>query len=364
MPEIHSFAAPRATNRKISWDLVRAGCVTLVLIYHATSMSVVVHPELGARGFTFPYQVGASLLLVISAYFACVTIGRGPLGRYWRGRVARLLPPFLAAVVVIYAALRLLSPAGWFRPEWRDLVGNLLMLWNWKPADFPFVDGSHWTIPLQLMAFTVAALLYRSRWGHGTRLRALMWPALLVPLAQWPWRISGPPEWYRTMADGLGFHRWHLFVAGVAIRLWCTKRISTAHFLALEAVCLAAHTLHSAVWTPGGLVVDWGSAIGYLVLRWFSALGANTVVPTVAMLVTGVLLGWALTRLVERPAHRFLMAGYDALSAFRARRLGAGGHRGVVERRRRERAGAPVANTAPTARRRSTAGSAPRRTPR
>jgi peptidoglycan/LPS O-acetylase OafA/YrhL len=370
VPEIHSFAAPRAANRKISWDLVRAGCVTLVLIYHATYMSVVVHPELGARGFTFPYQVGASLLLVISAYFACVTIGRGPLGRYWWGRVARLLPPFLAAVVVIYAALRLFSPAGWFRPEWRDLVGNLLMLWNWKPADFPFVDGSHWTIPLQLMAFTVAALLYRSRWGHGARLRVLMWLALLVPLAQWPWRISGPPEWYRTMADGLGFHRWHLFVAGVAIRLWCTKRISTAHFLALEVVCLAAHALHSAVWTPGGLVVDWGSAIGvgigfavvslvaagpdwdrvvaqwlrrpvqwfagisygvflmhqaigYLVLHWFSALGASTVVQTVAMLVTGVLLGWALTRLVERPAHRFLMAGYDSLSAFRARRRAA-----------------------------------------
>jgi peptidoglycan/LPS O-acetylase OafA/YrhL len=41
------------------------------------------------------------------------------------------------------------------------------------------------------------------------------------------------------------------------------------------------------------------------------------------MLVTGVLLGWALTRLVERPAHRFLMAGYDSLSAFRTRRRAA-----------------------------------------
>ncbi|WP_245633883.1 acyltransferase family protein [Amycolatopsis jejuensis] len=346
--------AVSAKNRRISWDAVRAGCVVLVLVYHATYMSVVVHPELGARRFVFPHQIGASLLLVISAYFAAVTIGRGSLGRYWWGRVARLLPPFLAAVVVIFFALRYLSPPGWFVPHGRDLVGNLLMLWNWKPAGYPFLDGSHWTIPLQLMAFTVAALLYRGSWGHGRKLHVLMWAAVLVPLAQWPLRIAGPPEWYRILVDGFGLHRWHLFVAGVAVRLWTTKRLRTPEFLLLELACVAAHALHGATPTPTGLTIEWGAttgialgllvislaaagpdwdrflpafaqraiqwfagisygvflihqAIGYLVLHWLSGLGFDPLLQTAGMLATGVLLGWALTRFVEQPAHRFLM---------------------------------------------------------
>ncbi|WP_199785951.1 MULTISPECIES: acyltransferase [Actinomycetes] len=351
-------------NRRISWDLVRGGCVVLVLLYHATYMSVVVHPELGPRRFVFPHQIGASLLLVISAYFAAVTIGRGALGRYWWGRIARLLPPFLAAVVAIYFALRYLSPPGWFGPRFGDLAANLLMLWNWKPAEFPFLDGSHWTIPLQLMAFTVAALLYRSSWGHGRKFRIVMWAALLVPLAQWPLRVAGPPEWYRVVVDGFGFHRWHLFVAGIAVRLWATKRLSTAEFVLLEVLCVTAHALHGAAVTPAGIKVEWGStigiaigiavislaaagpdwnrflpsfvqraitwfagisygvflihqAIGYLVLHWLSGLGVDPLLQTAGMIAAGVVLGWALTRLVERPAHRFLMRGYDSWTARR-----------------------------------------------
>ncbi|WP_245573198.1 acyltransferase family protein [Amycolatopsis benzoatilytica] len=346
-------------NRRISWDLVRAGCVLLVLVYHATFLSVALHPELGPRRLVFPHQVGASLLLVISAYFAAVTIGRGSLGRYWWGRIARLLPPFLAAVVVIFFVLRYLSPKGWFVPKAGDLFANLLMLWNWKPAAYPFLDGSHWTIPLQLMAFTVAALLYRGSWGHGRKLHGLLWAAVLVPLLQWPFRVAGPPEWYRFVVDGFGFHRWHLFVAGVAVRLWSTKRLSTPEFVLLELVCVTAHALHGSTVTPSGITVEWGStigiavgvavislaaagpdwdrfvppfarraiqwfagvsygvflihqAIGYLVLHWLSGLGIDPLLQTAGMIATGVVLGWALTRLVERPAHRFLMRGYDS----------------------------------------------------
>lgn len=93
------------SRQKISWDVVRAGCVTLVMLHHATFLSVYLHPELQHRSFTFPYQVGARLLLVVSAYFACVTIGRGTVLRYWWGRIARLLPPFFVAVVMIFLVL-------------------------------------------------------------------------------------------------------------------------------------------------------------------------------------------------------------------------------------------------------------------
>ncbi|WP_229680323.1 acyltransferase family protein [Saccharopolyspora thermophila] len=367
MPETTAARASRApgrSTRKISWDSIRTGCVVLVMLYHATFLSTYLHPELTPRRLVFPYQVGASLLLVISAYFACVTISRGPLLRYWWGRMARLLPSFLVAVVVIYAVMRWAAIEGWFFPGPADLVSNLLMLWNWKPADYWFIDGSHWTVPLQLMGFTAAALLFRTRWGHGRRIIAVLWAAVLVPIAQWPLRVSNPPETYRTLVDGIGAHRWHLFVVGVAIWLWSTRRIGLPHFGGLLAACMLAQALHNYSETPEGLVADWGSTvavcvgmvvvalvargpdwnrvipgwlagriqwfagisygvflihqtIGYIVLRELDDLGVDTLVQTAAMVLTGVLLGWVLTRVVERPAHRFLMHAYDSLATRR-----------------------------------------------
>ncbi|NHD18010.1 acyltransferase [Actinopolyspora sp. BKK1] len=355
------MVVPRqGSRRKISWDVVRAGCVTLVMLYHSTTVSVEFHPEIEPRTFYFPYQVGASLLLVISAYFACVTIGRGTVLRYWWGRIARLLPAFVAGSLIIFLLTRAYYIEGWFWPRTRDLVEHLLMLWHWMPERFEFIDVSHWTIPLQLMGFTAAALLYRSRWGHGGRIVWVLWGAVLLPMLQWPIRASEASHVYVVLADGLGLHRWHLFVAGVAIWLWSSKgRIGNAHFAALLASCMVAQWLHSfAPDTEGMLSADLGSTIGvsiglcvvalvargpdwesliprsaYKPIQWYAGisygvflmhqslghmvvrrlqdLGAPTTVQTLGMLATGVLLGWMLTRVVEQPAHRYLMEVYD-----------------------------------------------------
>lgn len=347
-------AGPRgADRRKISWDITRSACVLLVMLYHATWLGVYLHPELHPRVIVFPYQVGASLLLVISAYFVCVTIGRGPLLRYWWTRMVRMLPPFLASVVVIYLVLAAFPVRYWFYPTPWDLLWNLLMLWHWKPQFYPFIEPSHWTVPLQLMGFTAAALLYRTRWGHGRRIVGVLWAAVLIPLVQWPIRIEDPPETYRTIVDGLGMHRWHLFVAGVAIWLWSVRRLTGPHFAALLAVCMTAQAVHNYTRTPEGLLADWGStvavcvgmcvialvargpdwdamvpavarrpitwfagisygvflmhqSIGYLVMRGLQDIGAGPFTQTAALLSVGTLAGWLLTRTVERPMYRLL----------------------------------------------------------
>ena len=104
--------------------------------------------------------------MVVSAYFACATVGRHSSARYWWGRMARLVPAFLATVVLTWVAVRYLAPADWYIPDKRDLVGNLLLLGNWRPQEFPFLDGSYWTLPLQLLAFHVPAPMWRARCGH------------------------------------------------------------------------------------------------------------------------------------------------------------------------------------------------------
>lgn len=353
--------APSArSTRRISWDLVRCLCVLMVMLYHATFLSVYLHPELEPRVLAFPYQVGASLLLVISAYFACVTIRRGNLIRYWWNRIARLLPPFIGGVVVIYLAMRMTPIEAWFYPTGDDLIANLLMLWNWSPDDYSFLDGSHWTVPLQLTGFTAAAVLYRTRWGHGRKILIVLWSAVLIPLFQWPLRVSAPPEWYRTVADGLGVHRWHLFVVGVVIWLWSTRRIGIVHFSAFIAACMLGQSLHNYSETPEGLVADWGSTVGvclgmlvvaltaygpdwntvipqwtYRPIQWFAGIsygvflmhqtmgylvcrqlqdaGFGPTAQTAVMLTQGIVLGWLLTRTVEQPIHTLLMRLYDRI---------------------------------------------------
>ncbi|WP_435544383.1 acyltransferase family protein [Actinopolyspora sp. H202] len=349
----------KGSRRKISWDVVRAGCVTLVMLYHSTTVSVEFHPEIEPRTFTFPWQLGASMLLVISAYFTCVTIGRGTVLRYWWGRLARLLPAFVAGSVLIFLLTRAFHVAGWYLPDVRDLLEHLLMLWHWKPREFEFLDVAHWTVPLQLMGFSAAALLYRSRFGHGDRIVGVLWFAMLLPIVQWPLRASDPPEFYRMLADGLGFHRWHLFVAGVVIWLWSVGRLRTPHFAAFLGTAMFAQWLHSFEVGPSGTLSpdvgssvcvaiglcvialvargpDWDAVIptaarrpvqwyagisygvylthqslGHMVVRGLRDLGMPTFLQTVGMLATGVLLGWGLTRVVEQPAHRYLMRAYD-----------------------------------------------------
>jgi peptidoglycan/LPS O-acetylase OafA/YrhL len=348
--------------RRVSWDLLRCVFLLMVVLYHSTFIAPLVYHQFLPRRFVFAHQIGASLLLALSAYFVAATLAdpARATARWWWSRIARLLPAFVVATLMAFAALRWLAPAGMFHPGLYNLVTNLLMLWNWNGVrHWYYVDPSYWTLPLQLTAFSLAPLLRRTRVGRGRGLRILLWAAVLVPLAQWPLQQTAGPL-YDTFADGFGLYRWHLFAAGVTVWMLGTGRLGRRHGAALLTTCVAAHAVQIGVLLPGGeLATDPWSVLGVglgllamlaaaagpdvaarlsrpviravsrlagwsygvflvhqtlgdvLMLRLQQDLGADPTVQTLAMLTTGVVVGALLTRLVERPAHRALLQAWD-----------------------------------------------------
>lgn len=347
-----SAPQPAAKRRQLSWDVIRVLAVLAVVAQHATHAGRINHPELGSSPVVFPLQIGASALVTISAYFACASLAKGRPGHFLRNRLARLLPAYVAAVLITYLVLTHLAPPGWSHLRPRDVLFNAIMLQNWIP-DVRFVDFSYWTLPVQLSGFIVAAALFASPLGSGRGLRAVLWALPLVPLVL---RLHlDEATWLKTLYMGLALHRVHLFAIGVALWLWSKGRLPGWQFAVLTALGLYAQFVHSAdrPSTIGlGVLVaamvlaavgpDWGvllgrrvsaavrwlagisygmyllnQEIGYLLMHRVHQLGGGALPQLAVALAAAVFFGWLLTIWVERPAHRALMADNPVTSAIR-----------------------------------------------
>lgn len=382
---------PRPTSssrapRRISWDAVRVIAVLAVVLGHITHQGPYAHPELNGYPFRVAAQFGAAALMVISGYFVCHTLRRGAPGRWLGRKIARLLPAYLVAVVVTYCAMRYAGAAfnhqsfgsgwwdllfgptsdgrawltSWYVPVGSDLVVNLLMVQGWDQS-FIWLDGSYWTLPVQLMVFTGAALLWSATpWFHGgrdRRVQALAWGMIAVPLGLrfWVIGVHNPHPWAYAVVFGLGLHRMHAFAAGIAIWLWSRARMTAGQLamlltaavvaqdlhlypdhvqlpsdparvpsdlgfaLMLVAICAAAKGPDWTILRPVAPVLGWLAGIsygvylvhqelGYLLARALLDAGFAGWARLPLVLAAAVLAGWLLTRFVERPAYRGLTA--------------------------------------------------------
>nr|CEL17803.1 putative membrane protein-putative a lipopolysaccharide biosynthesis acyltransferase [Kibdelosporangium sp. MJ126-NF4]CTQ90973.1 putative membrane protein-putative a lipopolysaccharide biosynthesis acyltransferase [Kibdelosporangium sp. MJ126-NF4] len=342
--------------------------VFAVVVEHITHQSQVNHPELGGYLFTLPLQFGASTMLVISAFFVCVTIGRR---RWLWNRIARLIPSYLVAVLVTYVVTRIAvtafdsvayadgswlfgvpvssAPAfvPWYLPTGQDLVGNLFLVQAFGAPDLHWVDASYWTLPLQIMGFTVAALLFPRKWLTVRNAPVWLWSLVIVPIVlRFTVRGEDAPRWVASAFDGLVLNRVHLFGVGIAIWLWSTGRLRGWHLgvyivaalvaqdahayftdtpstiafgVALLVVCAAAggpdwdipfvrRLAPTITWLAG---ITYGvylthQQLGFILSRSLLNIGASPFERFAASLALAVLLGWLLTKFVERPVHRLL----------------------------------------------------------
>jgi peptidoglycan/LPS O-acetylase OafA/YrhL len=358
------------TQRRLSWDVVRVVAIFAVVVQHVTHQGPINHPELGPYPITIPIQFGASTLLVISAYFVCVTVRRGSTGRWLWGRLARLLPAYFLAVVATYLISRFAvavfqnyhfngiggllfgdpvsaGPAGsappWYLPNLTDFLGNFFMVEAWSPK-FHWIDASYWTLPVQVTAFVTAAVAWRRGWWRA-RISPILWSVVIIPvILRFTWRTEDSAQWIKSVFDGLSLHRVALFGAGVAIWLWTREKMSGKHLAAyLVAVLIAqdAHAYFADTWSTVALglafagivaaaggpdwvfarrfapVITWLAGIsygvylvhqelGFVLARVLLDRGVHPWERIVACVAMAIALGWLLTRVVERPAHRWL----------------------------------------------------------
>lgn len=335
------------SSRRLSWDVIRVLAVASVVVQHATYTIEGVLPWLRPTPFTWSIQAGANTLMVVSAYFVCVTLAKGGNeGRWWWNRIARLLPAYVVAVLVTYGLTLYAAQYGYWRPGARDLVGNLLLIQGWD-SQVTYIDHSYWTLPAQLTMFTlsavVAAWLGRGFWRRRAPLPVTAWLVVVVPLlVLW---ATGPESPLRTAFEGLVMYRWQVFGIGLAVWLWARDRMSLPHLVLLVAAGLGAEYVHTpdlasalvlglAVigiaaasagpdWTwlrrgPLPRLVTWlaglsfgiylvNQQIGYF-LAWAleARFGVDGWLRFALVLAFAVLFGWLLTVTVERPVHRLL----------------------------------------------------------
>jgi peptidoglycan/LPS O-acetylase OafA/YrhL len=344
-PTVTPTSARTGSVRLLSWDILRVAAVGSVVVQHATYTVAGVMPWMSPTPFTWSIQAGANTLMVISAYFVCVTLATRPPGRWWADRLARLLPAYVAAVVGTYLLTVYASQFGYWRPSGRDLVGNLLLLQGWD-SQVTYIDHSYWTLPAQLTMFTLAALatarLGPEFWRRRATLPAVAWGVIVVPVLIM--ETATPGSVTSTVFLGLVMYRWQVFGIGLAVWLFARGRLGLAHLAALVAAGLAAEYVHTpdlpsvlvlgvAVagvtaaargWDgrmlrlgPVPRVVTWlaglsfgiylvNQQIGYFVAWGLEArFGVHGWPRLVLVVAVAVVLGWLLTVLVERPAHRW-----------------------------------------------------------
>ncbi len=340
-------------TRHISWDAVRVVGILAVLSFHATYLAPLTLPglELPPAPLRMDFPFGASVLITVSGYFAAMTVGRQPPVRWWLRRLVRLLPAFWTAVLVIFAATQLFAPEGLPRRTYADLLGNLALI-HVLDSDIAYIDLAHWTVPVQIAGFTAIALLAVGGRVRGRAATLVMWGVLLAPMAlRYLFMAPGEPvpEWVSTVMDGTGLNRAHLLIAGVAVYRWSKGRMTFAGFFALLTVVVLAHGMHPP---PGDSVVAYAIALvligvaayqpvwdgrvfqrldrpirwlagisygvylmhyvmGTLVARHLADLGVPWWGWVPAMFATAILLGWALTRLVEQPVFDFVTRRLD-----------------------------------------------------
>jgi peptidoglycan/LPS O-acetylase OafA/YrhL len=236
----------RTFGRVLSLDAMRGAAAIVVVIYHALGVAPLTAaggweywlPKLMAYAVHFGYA-GVYLFFVISGFCIHLHWGRArAVGvaepavnflPFWKRRVRRLYPPYLAALVLYLCHTAYVSPVKVTGFYLWDVTLHLVMLHNLDPRTCYTINGAFWTLAIEEQLYLAYFLLLFLRRRHG---------------------------WARTL----------IICAGARVA-WLVLGRSLAYFTGIEIPVSEAAATSWFTWALGALSVE--AALGVVTLpRW------------------------------------------------------------------------------------------------
>ncbi len=204
------------------------------MLYHYLEHGPKLHPELGAFWAPAGYgEEGVRLFFVISGFVIALSLRRSTLRGFAVARFVRLFPTYWVCLVITLVVVTASGLPGQ-RRSLAELLANLTMLQPF--AQITSLDGSYWTLAVELAFYAQCALLWRVGALDGDRLPLTLYLWLGLALVVYEWT---PSAWYglHLAVDNLPW-----FLLGVAALSLHEGRRDGA-LRVFPVVCLAAGSL-------------------------------------------------------------------------------------------------------------------------
>jgi peptidoglycan/LPS O-acetylase OafA/YrhL len=333
-------------------DSLRGVAAMVVVLFHYTVRFGVEHPGFDAPALTVPWgHHGVDLFFGISGFVIFMTLQRTtrPLD-FLVSRFSRLFPAYWAAIFITLALTHLLSyPKA---VSWGTALANLPMVHSFFGV--PHVDGVYWTLEVELFFYAwmlllfmlrkldrvvlVMALALCLRWVYfvahtqfGVDLPYRVSRLMILPYL--PWFVIGIVAYSlsQTGARARGAWRmWALLLFALVTIIFTERRVAFWGPHPGWVACFSFGAIYLAA--TGRLrflelrVLVWLGSISYplylvhenigwaLMLRLYQhGLTPHVVIPLVLCAV--LLLSHLLSRMVERPAMRWVRGRYSLWQA-------------------------------------------------
>lgn len=164
---MHRTVVDPARPRFLLLDLLRVIGAIGVVLYHYTARR---HSQWGAPpSETFPFLsdvtaygfLGIQLFFLLSGFVIFFSTEGRTVGQFVSARVSRLYPAYWAAVILASLLLVVIAPQLGRELSLAQILTNLTML---QPVfGVPHVDGVYWTLMIELLFYTMIALLISVR---------------------------------------------------------------------------------------------------------------------------------------------------------------------------------------------------------
>lgn len=313
------------------WEIFRGLAALLVMFHHYT----VRYDELIGHRDTWPLQsqyggqYGVCMFFIFTGFFLIPSLNRaGSYRGFLYKRAIRLYPYYIPCVLITFAIMFFTPPLCERNVSWSEFLINLTMLQSF--VGIPSVDGAYWTLSVQLLVYSlIGGLFFVCR----RKIRSFLWCVIVWFLIDIVLSIvskmMGPiPMSFFALLNFL-----HLFLQGLLIyslnnepnsinrKIGITLLFgSTAYSLFYFGVhyfffdCLLVGVIYwisynhwtykrkniftflGAISFPVYLLHQ---NIGFLMIRYMESVGLTNEFFVLIPMFMVVLMGWAVTHLVE-----------------------------------------------------------------